>query len=189
MLAPKSFRRIPLYRFKGIKPKVKRPALPITVAEQGLGFPYRKNTSTNILFCYRYRDASNYKLHGEAICSNHSFLLLADIEQQIRACLRDSEFFIAQQVNIEERFFDVLRDDDHPWHEFERVEVTTLAPFDPDNWTQKQHRRDISEFISELEQVNKAGWDELNIRTDMIQLQKQQKAELGHQLCKDDQGA
>lgn len=184
VLAPASFRRNPLYRFKGIKPKAKRPTLPIAVTEQALGFPYRKNTPSNILFCYQYRDASNYKLHAEAIFSNHSFLPLADIEQQIRACLKDGEFFIARQVNIEERFFDALHDNDHPWHEFERVEVTTLAPFDPENWTNKQHRRDISEFIAELEQAHKAGWDELNVRDDMAQLQAQQKAETGQRLRK-----
>ena len=184
MLAPKSFRRIPLYRFKGIKSKGKRPALPIVVTEQGLGFAYRKNTPSNILFCYQYRDASNYKLHGEAIFSNHTFLPLADIEQQIRACLKDGEFFIARQVNIEERFFDALYDDDHPWHQFERVEVTTLALFDPENWTQKQHKRDISEFIADLEQAHKAGWDEMNVRADMARLQAQQKAETGQRLRK-----
>jgi hypothetical protein len=178
MLAPKSFRRIPLYRFMGLKSKAKRPALPIAVTEQALWFAYRKNTPTNILFGYLYRDASNYKLHGEVIFSNHSFLPLADIEQQIRACLNDGEFFIARQVNIEERFFDALQDDDHPWHEFERVELTTLAPFDPENWTQKQCKRDISEFLAELEQAHRAGWDELNVRADMAQLQEQQKTEL-----------
>jgi hypothetical protein len=191
MLAPKSFRRIPLYRFKGIEPMAKRPVLPIAVTEQGLGFPRRKNTPSNILFCYQYRDAANYKLNGEAIFSNHTFLPLADIEQQLRSCLKDGEFFIARQVNIEERFFDALHDDDNPgwnnrfaWHEFERVEVTTLTSFDPENWTQKQHRRDISEFIAELEQANKAGWDVMNVCADMAQLQAQQKAAPGQRLRK-----
>ena len=178
LLAPASFRKIPLYRFKGIKSKAKRPAIPIAVTEQGLGFPPRRNSPSNILFCYQYRDASNYKLHGEVIFSNHSFLPLADIEQQIRACLKDGEFFIARQVNIEERFFDALHDDDHPWHEFERVEMTTLAPFDPENWTQKQHRRDIREFIAVLDQVHKAGWDEMNVRADLQRLFEQHKSEL-----------
>jgi len=182
MLAPKSFRRIPLYRFKGIKSKGKRPALPISVTEQGLGFPQRKQAPTNILFCYQYCDASNYKLHGEAIFSNHIFLPLTEIEQGIRACLKDGEFFIALQVNIEERFFDALHDTDHPWHEFERVEVTTLAPFDPDHWTQKQHRRDISEFIADLEQAHRAGWDELNVRADLQRMLEQHKSELPHKM-------
>ena len=182
MLAPKSFRRSPLYRFKGIKSKGKRPVLPISVTEQGLGFPQRKQAPTNILFCYQYCDASNYKLHGEAIFSNHTFLSLADIEQQIRACLKDGEFFIARQVNIEERFFDALHDTDNPWHEFERVEVTTLAPFDPENWNQKQHRRDISEFIAELEQAHRASWDELNVRADLQRMLEQHKSELPHKM-------
>jgi len=189
MLAPKSFRRIPLYRFKGIKSKGKRPALPIVVTEQGLGFHQRKSAPTNILFCYdlpgkSYRDASNYTQHSEAIFSNHTFLPLADIEQQIRASLEDGRFFIARQVRLEERFSDALHEADHPswnnrfaWHEFERVEITTSAPFDPDNWNQRQHRRDISEFIAQLEQAHKAGWDEMNVRADLQHLLEQHKME------------
>src|SRR3990172_1053862 len=73
----------------------------------------------NVSFKYLYRDASNYKLHGEAVFTNHTFVPIDEIEKQIRSNLRDSEFFIAQQINIEERFFDVLHEeDDHPWHEF-----------------------------------------------------------------------
>ncbi len=191
MLAPKSFRKNPLYRFNGIKPKVNRPAHPSAVTEQGVGFPYRKSSPTNILFCYLYRDCSNYKQHGKAIFSNHTFLSLAESEKKIRACLKDGEFFIARQVDIEERFFDALHDD-HPWwnnrfawHEFEHVEITNSAPFDPDNWNQHQHHRDISEFIADLEQAHKAGWDEMNVRADLAKIQKQQKDEIGQQLLKD----
>jgi len=79
-----------------------------------------------------------------------------------------------------------LRDDDNPWHEFERVEVTTLPPFDPDNWTQKQHCRDISEFTVDLERAQNAGWDEMNVRADLTQLQKSQKSELKQRLAKND---
>ena len=62
----------------------------------------------NVSFKYLYRDASNYKLHGEAVFTNHTFIPIDEIEKQIRFCLKDGEFFIARQVNIEERFFDVL---------------------------------------------------------------------------------
>ena len=181
-LAPRSFRRSPLYRFKGIKPKRMQRLPPFVVAESGFGFPRRKNEPLNILFKYLYRDASNYKQHGEAIFTNHSFLALAEIEQQIRACLSEGEYFIARQVHIEERFFDALYDDDHPWHEFERVEVTTLAPFDPDNWTEFKHRRDITEFIAELEKAHTAGWDEMNVRPDMKGLLQHRKNDLKQKL-------
>ncbi len=94
----------------------------------------------NVSFKYLYRDASNYKLHGEAVFTNHTFVPIDEIEKQIRSCLKDGEFFIARQVNIEERFFDVLHEeDDHPWHEFNLVEMTTEPAFDPENWN--QHNR------------------------------------------------
>lgn len=136
----------------------------------------------NVSFKYLYRDASNYKLHGEAVFTNHTFLPIGEIEKRTRSCLKDGEFFIAQQVNIEERFFDVLHDgaasDDHPWHEFNLVEMTTEPAFDPESWNQHKHKRDITEFIADLEKANRAGWDEMNVRVDVARLQEKQKREL-----------
>lgn len=132
----------------------------------------------NVSFKYLYRDASNYKLHGESVFTNHTFVPIDEIEKQIRSGLSDGEFFIAQQVNIEERFFDVLHDDDHPWHEFNQVEMTTEPAFDPENWNQHRHKRDITEFIAELEKANRAGWDEMKVRADVAGLQEKQKGKL-----------
>jgi hypothetical protein len=39
-----------------------------------------------------YRDASNYKEHGEVIFSNEEHLPLDEIEKQIRSFLNDGEF-------------------------------------------------------------------------------------------------
>ncbi len=180
LIAPGSFHRAGLYRFKGkTKPTPRRAPRPLLVMEQqGLGFPQRKGSPTNILFRYLYRDACNFKQYGESIFTNHTFLLPDEIEKQIRACLKDGEFFIAGQVNIEERFFDAIRADDHPWHEFERVDATTLAAFDPDNWARRQHRRDITEFLADLERAQKAGWDEMNVRADLQRLLEHQKTTL-----------
>lgn len=181
LAAPGSFRRIALYRFKGIKPKPKTSTRRLHLADQEAVFFQPRAQATNILFRYMYRDASNYKQHGDAIFTNQTLLLPADIEKQIRACLKDGEFFIARQVNIEERFFDALREDDHPWHTFERIEVTTLAPFDPDHWFQKQHRRDIVEFLADLEKAQRAGWDEMNVRADLHALLEKQKQDISHE--------
>jgi hypothetical protein len=181
LLAPASFQRTALYRTKGTKPKLRKRSTHLVIAES---VPQRMAQSTNILFRYLYRDASNYKQHGETIFTNRTFLAPDEIEKQIRACLRDGEFFIARQVHIEERFFDALHEDDHPWHTFERIEVTTLAPFDPNNWAEKQHRRDITEFIADLEQACRAGWDEMNVRPDLQRLLEAQKAEIRHTLEK-----
>ena len=181
LVAPTSFRHAALYHTKGDKPKIRKRGLPLAIAEAA---PQRMAQPTNILFRYMYRDASNYKQHGEAIFTNRTFLTPYEIEKQIRACLKDGEFFIARQVHIEERFFDALRDDDHPWHTFERVEVTTLAPFDPENWAEKQHRRDIAEFITDLEQACRAGWDEMNVRPDLQRLLEAQKTAIRRTLEK-----
>ncbi len=133
----------------------------------------------NVSFKYLYRDASNYKLHGEAVFTNSTFIPIDEIEKQIRSCLKDGEFFIARQVNIEERFFDVLHEeDDHPWHEFNLVEMTTEPAFDPENWNQHNRKRDITEFIAELEKAKRVGWDELKVRADVAGMQGKQKDKL-----------
>ena len=128
-------------------------------------------TSSHIRFAYMYRDASNHKQHGEAIFSNEAHLPVEEIEKQIRSCLNDGEFFVARQIHLAERFFDVLYDDDHPWHEFVRVEVTDDPTFDP----KYECQRDITGFLTELEQVHYAGWDELNVREDLAHQFTEQK--------------
>jgi hypothetical protein len=117
--------------------------------------------SSNVSFKYLYRDASNYKLHGEAVFTNHTFLPIDEIEKQIHSCLKDGEFFI-----------------DHPWHEFNLVEMTTEPAFDPENWNQHKHKRDITEFIAELEKANRVGWDELKVPADVAGMQEKQKEKL-----------
>ena len=124
-------------------------------------------TRRTIRFQYLYRDASNYKQHGETVFTNHRRMLIGEIEKQIRAFLKDGGYFIAQQVNIEERFFDALDEDDHPWHEFSRVEATTEPAPDPENWSEHKHKRDIAEFIADLEKAQRAGWDEMQVREDL----------------------
>jgi hypothetical protein len=135
-------------------------------------------TPTNIRFRYLYRDASNYKQHGEAIFTNHSHLSLMEIETRIRASLNDGEFFIARQVCLEEFFFDSLEDDDHPWHEFAFVEATTEPAFDPENRQERGHHRGIAEFLLEMEQAKQSGWDEMNVREDLKRYLKTQKEAL-----------
>ena len=135
-------------------------------------------TEPNICFRYLYRDASNYKQHGEAVFTNHSLMPIEEIEKQIRAFLEDGEYFIARQVHIEERFFDALYEEDHPWHEFIRVEATTQPAFDPEYWNEHKHKRDITEFIAELEKAHSTGWDETRVRGDVAGLMARQKDEL-----------
>ncbi len=137
-------------------------------------------TPTNIRFRYLYRDASNYKQHGEAIFTNAGHLSLLEIETRIRASLRDGEFFIARQAHLEEFFFDVLDEDDHPWHEFSLMEATTDPAFDPGNQQERGRCRDITEFLLEMEQAKQSGWDEMNVREDLKRYLEKQKEALKH---------
>ena len=132
----------------------------------------------NIRFRYLYRDASNYKQHGEAVFSNRDKLSLMKIEKRVQASLHDGEFFIARQVCLEEFFFDSLYEDDHPWHEFGFVEATTDPAFDPECWRERGQRRDIRDFLLEMEKAGKAGWDEWNVRADLKLQMERQKAEM-----------
>ena len=129
---------------------------------------------TNICFVYMYRDASNYKQHGEVIFPNETQRTVEEVDAQIRSLLSDGLFFIAQQVKIEERFFDVVSEDDHPWHEYVSVEATTDPTFDP----VPEQKRDISKFLKELEQAHHTGWDETRVRDDLIQQIEKERREL-----------
>jgi hypothetical protein len=137
-------------------------------------------TPTNIRYRYLYRDASNYKQHGAAIFTNHSHLSLLEIETRIRASLNDGEFFIARQVHLAEFFFDVLEEDDHPWHEFVFVEATTEPAFDPENQPERGCCRDITEFLLEMEQAKQSSWDEMNVLEDLKRYLEKQKEALKH---------
>lgn len=128
---------------------------------------------TNIRFAYLYRDASNYKQHGEVILSNETQRTVEEIDQQVRSHLSDGSFFIARQVQLEERFFTVVNEDDHPWHEFVQVEATADPVFDP----VPEVKRDIEQFLQELEQAHSAGWDESQVCADLIQqIEKEREA-------------
>ncbi len=129
---------------------------------------------TNIRFVYMYRDASNYKQHGEIILSNETQRTVEEVNTQIHSFLSDGLFFIAQQVQIEERFFDVVSEDDHPWHESVSVEATADPTFDP----VPEKKRDIAQFLKELEDVHHTGWDETKVRDDLIQQIEKERQEL-----------
>jgi len=129
---------------------------------------------TNIRFVYMYRDASNYKQHGEVILPNETQRTVEEVDTQIRCLLSDGLFFIAQQVHVEERFFDVVSEDDHPWHEYVSVEATTDPIFDP----VPEEKRDIAQFLKELDQAHRAGWDEKQVREDINQQIEKERQEL-----------
>ena len=130
--------------------------------------------TNNIRFVYMYRDASNYKQHGEVILPNETQRTVEEVDTQIRSLLSDGLFFIARQVQVEERFFDVVSEDDHPWHEYVSVEATTDPTFDP----VPDEKRDINTFLKELEQARHTGWDDKQVREDLIRQIEKERREL-----------
>jgi len=67
---------------------------------------------------------------------------------------------------------------DHPWHKFVRVEATDDPTFDPDH----AYKWDIAEFLVELENAHRAGWDEMNVREDLARQLAEQKRILKQQV-------
>jgi hypothetical protein len=115
----------------------------------------------NILFEYLYRDASNWKQYGQAVFTNTSGTPLADIEAQIRASLHDGEWFKAETVDLETQYLgDHDTDDDHPWHEFDKVSETDHPPFNPAGFVVGGQRRDIAQFIQAMKNGKLREWDE-----------------------------
>ncbi len=114
---------------------------------------------SNILFEYLYRDANNNKQYGQAVFANEGGLPLAEIESRIRASLSDGEWFKTGMVDLESHFFngpESWTEDDHPWHEFERISETDLPPSDP---AFPGPRRDIAQFVEAMEAGRMRKWD------------------------------
>jgi hypothetical protein len=111
----------------------------------------------NILFEYLYRDAGNWKQYGQAVFTNIGESPLANIEAQIRAALHDGQWFLAEKIDLETQFIgDHNTDDDHPWHEFDKVSETNLSPSDPAFIDGP--RRDIAQFIRAMQAWHQMGW-------------------------------
>lgn len=104
---------------------------------------------------YMYRDADNYKVHGE-------IHLLGEITDEQRAALRDAlhegEFFIPEQLWMRHLGRDMdwvfPTDSDHCFHELDPDEITSSEVLDPplpdetvDSW--------VNRFIK----ASTDGWD------------------------------
>ena len=81
----------------------------------------------NILFCYKYRDGSNYKQCNEIVFSNPLNREVKDIELIITEKLIDGLWFVADDWNIPNQFFKEYiwnNEVDHNWHEFDGIKET-----------------------------------------------------------------
>jgi hypothetical protein len=109
---------------------------------------------SNVRFRYLYRDGSNYKKWGEVVFSNSDDLTMESILQSLRDSFSDDGMFIAHQVRIPEVFLAgeyPFNEDDHCFHEFADVDVTSDDPNDLCG-------RCIGEFVSEAADEAKRGW-------------------------------
>ncbi len=104
----------------------------------------------NTRFIYLYRDGSNYKSWGEVVFAGAPS---DDTLGRVLAALDRSEFFIADQIRVPEKFFEnwPRYDDDHCWHEFSSLEETKQLPTD-------EHSRAIADFVDEIEAAAKSAW-------------------------------
>ncbi|MEM9278125.1 MAG: hypothetical protein AAGA76_06100 [Pseudomonadota bacterium] len=91
---------------------------------------------------YMYRDASNYKFHGEFVVSGK--LLRVNIED----FLFDSEFFVPHEIGLEHLLDMPMNEDDHYLHTFEKfVECVDGEPI-----------CSAEEFITRIKNADRKGW-------------------------------
>ena len=108
----------------------------------------------NVRFRYLYRDGSNYKRWGDIVFSNPDQLSCELVKNQLKGALGNSDLFIAHQVRIPETFLwneYSVDSDDHCFHEFSEVEVTSDPPSD-------EHARSIQVFLDEVASNSLHGW-------------------------------
>ncbi|MFD0795505.1 hypothetical protein ACFQZX_17925 [Mucilaginibacter litoreus] len=79
----------------------------------------------NIKFSYLYRDASNYKNHSFIILNNPTSIPLVEAEKFIHRKLIDRVWLYADKWHMPDLHFNTWDSElDHPWHEFDSVELT-----------------------------------------------------------------
>jgi len=97
---------------------------------------------TNIKLCYLYRDYCNYKNHNEVVFTNPDNLSIDQISTSLTEKLMDGEWFYASQWGLKDLHFEKWDDEaDHPYHEFDYIEITQEPA---------THEKTITQFINEI---------------------------------------
>lgn len=107
----------------------------------------------NTIFNYLYRDASNYKNWGSVTFQGE---YTPEQEGRMKNAFDMREFFIADQVDVDEVFFtygELSKEDDHCWHEFDSLELTNEEATD---------ERTFEEFVRDVEEASRLGWKEFD---------------------------
>jgi len=115
-----------------------------------------------IKFIYLYRDGSNYKKWAHLVFSNPEKTHVDIIERTLRDAFLPDGLFIAHQIRLPEVFLsdeDHVTPDDHCFHEFDSIELTSDVPSD-------QFLRTARDFMREAAKAAGLGWKafELNDR-------------------------
>jgi hypothetical protein len=108
----------------------------------------------NIKLSYLYRDAGNYKKWADVVFSNPDGSTLEEVTKALKDAFLQDGLFIAHQIRIPQAFLFDRGDatsDDHCFHEFGSVEVSSEAPNDA-------YSRSITQFIIEVNKEAKRGW-------------------------------
>jgi hypothetical protein len=98
----------------------------------------------NIKFNYLHRDAGNYKVFGSVVFSNPDNLIISEIDSIVNHNLIEWLYFLPNECNIPRLAFpEFIEEMDHPWNEYESVELTDEEPTDD---------RTIQNFLLEFSQ-------------------------------------
>jgi hypothetical protein len=108
----------------------------------------------NIEFAYLYRDGGNYKSRSTVVFCNPERLSPSAIALELRQAFLPDGLFIAHQISLPEVFLygnGNPTSDDHCFHEFDSVEMTSDSPND-------QYGRSVGQFMAEVAKVAQTGW-------------------------------
>ena len=120
---------------------------------------------SNIKFRYLYRDGSNYKKWAEVVFFDADDLPIEAVTKRLWDAFLPDGLFIAHQIRVAEVFLaaeDQLNSDDHCFHEFAAVEVTSDAPNDA-------YGRSIREFVAEVAKEATRNWRPFNPQDRLLQ--------------------
>lgn len=108
---------------------------------------------SHTVFEYMYRDASNYKAHGQMLLAG---LCSATAKSSLISSLKDGEFFIPAQVLMPSlsgalfAYSNGPTEDDHPWHEF-----VDLRPATPDEMARLKPDRSVSDLLAKFASIRR----------------------------------
>lgn len=87
----------------------------------------------NICISYCYRDGSNYKNYGKAVCTNQQGLSLQAVKTRLQDALIEGTWFVASEWGLKElHIFSFDAAIDHEWSELNDIEETD-SPADSDD--------------------------------------------------------